>query len=70
MALLVIIYLFALILQTLEYFEHLKSVPDGWKVCAADFTQKLHRYAPCTYICTYISRSQVIVIWFIIVLEV
>lgn len=29
--------------QTLQYFEQLKSSPDGWKICATDFTENLHR---------------------------
>ena len=37
------LYLFNF-LQTLQYFEQLKNSVNGWKLCAADLTKRIHRY--------------------------
>ncbi|KAL5516022.1 hypothetical protein EMCRGX_G001278 [Ephydatia muelleri] len=42
---------------TLRYFEQLKFSPDGWKICAADFTQKHHSDDQVKFLCLQVVES-------------
>ncbi|XP_064399906.1 exportin-T-like [Halichondria panicea] len=44
---------------TIVYFEELKNSPNGWKMCAEDFTQKLHSDDHVRFFCLQMIESHV-----------
>lgn len=45
--------------QALQYFEHLKSKADGWKLCTTHFTQRIHSDPHVKFFCLQVLEYHV-----------
>ena len=41
---LILILLITLIIKVLQYFDHLRTSTEGWKLCATDFSERIHKW--------------------------